>query len=265
MKFRSWLAVAFVLALPCAWFAAGKMHRFAYWIGRKSEAQVAALASGGWKVDRLEVEPGVQLVGLVRVPRRSDAPWLLFVPGNSEALLDGFRDVLDGLCGDADVGMAFWAYRGFDASDGVPSPAALQRDLDAEWARMVALGATPARTEIWGYSLGSTLAPHLAATLCRAGTPPKRLVLLATGPAIRIRPFGRFGRFRPSDVYAAGDAFDAITCPVAIGQGANDDALPVDGARAVAQRFGERATLHVFAGRGHADLWPDVRRELWRP
>lgn len=239
------------------------MHRFAYWIGRKSDAEVAALATGRWRVDRLAVERGVELVGLVRPPARVDARWVLFVPGNSENLLEGFRDVLDAVFGDDDVGLAFWAYRGFDASGGVPTPDALRQDLGAQWRRLVELGAAPARSEIWGYSLGSMLAPHLAASLCAAGTPPRRLVLLATGPEIRIRPHGLFGRFRPSDVYSPLDAIAKITCPVAIGQGADDDALPLAGARELAARFGGHATMHAFAGRGHADLWPDVRRELW--
>src|SRR5688572_20049388 len=112
---KTWflLAAALVVVLPVAWFVAGKMHRFAYWIGRKSDAEVAALATNGWQVTRLDVAPGVTLTGLVRQPQRADAPWLLFAPGNSSALLDGFQKVLDDLRGSEDLGIAFFAYRGF--------------------------------------------------------------------------------------------------------------------------------------------------------
>jgi pimeloyl-ACP methyl ester carboxylesterase len=263
VKLRLLIAGAVVAALVAAWLVAGKLHRFAYWIGRKSDADIAALAKNGWQVDRLTVAPDVELVGLVRPPKDAKARWILFVPGNSEALLDGFQLELDELRRDEDVGLAFWGYRGFDASAGVPSPAALKADLDAQWRRLVALGAAPERTEIWGYSLGSMLAPHLAAKLCAQKTPPKRLVLLATGPEITIMPHGLFGRFKTSDVYEPLSALALVTCPVVVGQGTADDALPIDGARAVAQRCGENATFVAFDGKGHADLWPEVRRLVW--
>ncbi|MCB9878217.1 MAG: hypothetical protein H6835_11520 [Planctomycetes bacterium] len=264
MKFRLLLAAAALLALPAVWYLLGKRHRFAYWIDRKSDAEVAALATAGWQVDRLEVAPGVELVGLVRPPRSPDARWILFVPGNSTDLLRGFRDVLDGLRGDDDVGLAFWAYRGFEASGGAPDQAALRTDLQLQWRRLRQLGATAARTEIWGYSLGSVLAPHLCAWLCDQGETPRRLVLLATGDDIPIMPFGLFGRLRASERYELDSAVDRVCCPVEIAHGTLDDALPIAGAEAVARRFGARATFHALDGCGHADLWPAARAALWR-
>ncbi|HEB53043.1 MAG TPA: hypothetical protein ENI87_07310 [bacterium] len=256
MKPRLLLTLGALAALPIAWIVAGRMHRFAYWIGRHSLAEVEALATGGWAVDRLAVADGIELVGLVRRPKAADARWILFVPGNSAWLLQGFRSVLDGLRGDDDVGLAVWAYRGFDASGGTPSPAALRRDLRPQWRRLLELGATPDRIEIWGYSLGSMLAPHLAAELCDAGTPPARLVLLATGLQIPVRPFGTFGRFRKSDVYECLSVAERVTCPVTIAHGTADDTLPIDGARELARRFG--VPLRELKGYGHADLWPAI-------
>ncbi|MCK5943004.1 MAG: hypothetical protein KAI24_13585 [Planctomycetes bacterium] len=264
MKIRILIALGALAALSGIWFVAGKLHRFAYWIGHKSDAEVQALQRDGWQVDRLPVDDGVELVGLVRPPSRpdaSDARWLLFVPGNSASLLDGFQQVLDELRGDDDVGLAFWAYRGFDASGGAPTPAALRRDLMRQWRRLQELGATAANTEIWGYSLGSMLAPHLAAELCDAGTPPKRLVLIATGSEIAIRPHGLFGRFRASDRYEAASAAARVTCPVVVAHGSDDDALPIAGARALAERM--QAQFVEIDGRGHADLWREVRAEVW--
>lgn len=237
------------------------MHHFAYWIARKDDAQVQALATNGWVVDRLRVAPGVELVGLVRPPIAPDARWVLFVPGNSTAMLDGFQSVLDDLRGDEDVGLAFWGYRGFDASGGTPNPAVLQSDLAEQWLRLQALGATADRTEIWGYSLGSALAPHLVANMCSAMQAPQRLVLLATGPEIPVRPFGVFGRFKPSDIYEGVSVKDRVTCPVIVAQGSIDDAMPLDGAKELAKAFGAR--MVVLEGRGHVDLWADARRELW--
>ena len=264
MKIRLLIAAGALLLLPCAWFIAGKLHRFAYWIDRKSDADVEALATSGWRIDRLEVAPDVELVGLVRPPKRADARWLLFVPGNSESLLGGFRDVLDGLRGEDDVGLAFWAYRGFENSGGIPTPAHLRADLGPQWQRLLDLGASPDRIEVWGYSLGSMLAPHLVAELCAAKTPPRRLVLLATAPQFGLMPHGTFGRFRRSDRFETLSAIDGVTCDVDIAHGSIDPALPIAGAREVAARFGERASFHELPGCGHADLWQAAREQLWR-
>ncbi len=257
------LLVALVALLVAAWFVAGKLHRFAYWIGRKTDAEVQALATGGWRVDRLPVASDVTLVGLVRPPAGADARWILFVPGNSSALLEGFRSVLDDLRGGDDTGIAFWAYRGYDASTGTPSPAALADDLLLQWQHLKSLGAVPERTEVWGYSLGAVLAVQLVARLAAQGERPARLVLAAAGERIAIMPHGVFGRFRPDDVYDATVAIAEVDCPTVLVQGTDDDAVPIAEARRLAAALGNRATLHEVAGKGHLDLWHDVRRLAW--
>lgn len=261
MKIRILISIATLLALALAWWLAGKRHRFAYWIAKKDSLQVQALARDGWVVDRLKVAPEVDLVGLVRPPKNPASPWLLFVPGNSTAILDGFQQVLEDLRGEDDVGLAFWAYRGFDASTGTPSPQALIGDLPRQWQRLKELGARADRTEIWGYSLGSALAPHLAAAMCDAGESPKRLVLLATGVEIPVCPFGWFGRFQSSDRFEGHSVHARVTCPVVVANGSDDQAMPIEGAQELARIF--EARMLTFAGRSHLDLWPDVRRELW--
>lgn len=251
-----------VLAALAAWVFAKRLHQFAYWIARKDLAQVTALATDGWAVQPLEVEPGVTLVGLVRPPRRAEAPWILFAPGNSSALLPGFRQVLDDLVGDHDFGLAFFAWRGFEASDGVPSPAALRHDLHAAWRWLRDRGVPAARIELWGYSLGATLAAQVAADLVTAGERPQRLCLIAVGERFTVMRTGLFGRFLPSHVYDLTPALPQLPAPVVIVHGATDDALPIEGARRITQRLGDRAVLHELAGKGHADLWPAARDVL---
>lgn len=249
----------------CAFLLAPRLHRFAYWIARRTNAEVEALATQGWRVDRLEVEPGVHLAGLVRPPAAADARWILFVPGNSQALLTGFRSELDRLRGEADVGMAFWAYRGFEASEGVPSPTALAADLVRQWDRVRSFGVPAEHIEIWGYSLGTPLATQLAAALCARGEAPHRLVLAAASTRIPVMRHGPFGRFLPDDEYDATQAIPAVTCPVVIVHGSDDSALPIGEARTMANAFGPRAVLHEVPGRGHLDLWQDLRRLAFAP
>jgi pimeloyl-ACP methyl ester carboxylesterase len=255
-----WIPCLALAAAALAWLVAPRLHRFAYWIDHKTGAEVDALATDGWQVDRLQVAPDVTLVGLVRPPQAPAARWILFVPGNSTALLAGFRAELDRLRGDADVGLAFWAYRGFEASGGTPTPPALADDLLRQWERLRELGATPDRTEVWGYSLGAPLAVQLAARLGERGQGPRRLVLAAAAPRISVMRHGLFGRFLPDDDYDATAALAAVPCPTVVVHGTDDDALPIDGARALAAALGARATLHELPGKGHLDLWDDLRR-----
>lgn len=257
------ILAAVAAAVPAAWYLAGKLHRFAYWIGRKTDAEVAALATDGWRVERLEVEPGVTLVGLGRPPVSAGAPWILFVPGNSQSILGGFRAELDALRQDRDLGWLFHAYRGFDASGGTPSPAALAADLRAQWRYLRGLGVPASRIEIWGYSLGAVLAAGLAADVADAGEQPARLVLLAAGERIPVMRAGLFGRFLPDDVYDATPALPRVTCPVVIVHGTADEALPIEGARAVHAALGTRSTLHELPGKGHFDVWQPARELLF--
>ncbi|MBM4063747.1 MAG: hypothetical protein FJ265_22005, partial [Planctomycetes bacterium] len=201
MKIAMYLFLGLCAAAVAAYLLAPKLHRFAYWSEPKTAAELRALATGGWQLDWLEVEPGLRLAGLVRPPRDPAARWLLFVPGNSPTLLAGFRAELDRLRGDDDVGMALYAYRGFDGSGGTPTPAALVQDLVRQWDHLVQRGARRGRIEVWGYSLGAVLAPQLGAALAARGEAPARLVLAAAAPRITVMPAGRFGRFLPADVY----------------------------------------------------------------
>jgi len=247
------------MALLALWFVAPKLHRFAYWAKRTDRVAIAATAPPAFRLDVLAVEPGVELVGLVRAPARADVPWLLLLPGNATAVAAGFAPVLDAVATARGCGAAFWPWRGFDASTGTPSPSGLLADARAAWRRTTQdLAVAPARIELWGYSLGSGIAVQLAAELCRAGTPPARVVLLSAFDRIGVMRAGAFGRLLPDDVYDACAAAAAVTCPVVLVHGSADDALPVAGARALQRAIGAHATFVELPGRGHVDYLAEL-------
>jgi pimeloyl-ACP methyl ester carboxylesterase len=264
VNIKLFVALAAVAAVPLVWFVAGKLHRFAYWIGRKTDAEIQALATDGWQRERLAVGDGVELAGLARPPRAADARWILFAPGNSPNVLAASRGDLEQLRGERDLGFLVFAYRGFDASGGTPTPDALAADLLAQWRLLRGRGVPAARIELWGYSLGSILAARLAGEL-GAAEAPARLVLLATTTRIPVMRFGPLGRFFPDDVFELESALAAIRCPVAIVHGADDAALPIAGARDVRARLGERAVLHELPGVGHTGLWLQAAELLLPP
>ena len=93
--------------------------RFPYLSRPIPAATYAALAAKpGWAKAELEVAPSITLRGLVRRPSVSGKPWVLFYPGNDESQLERGQAFLIRLAGDADLGLAVFGYRGYDASDG---------------------------------------------------------------------------------------------------------------------------------------------------
>lgn len=253
------IAVAVAALLLAVWLLAPRLHRFAYWVGRKDRAAVQALAHEGWQLDVLSTDDGAELVGLVRPPRADDAPWILFLPGNTTDITAAFQPVLDAVVGARDRGAAFWPWRGFDASSGVPTPPGLLADARAGWRHLTLdLRVPPARIELWGYSLGSGLAVQLAAELCRHGTPPRQLVLLSAYDRIPVMRSGAFGRLLPDDVYDAAAVAAAVTCATVLVHGSDDDALPIDGARTLQRALGGAARWIELPGRGHVDYLSEL-------
>lgn len=254
-----------VAVLGGLWLLAGKRHRFAYWIGRTTTHELRAQLPPDWQPIELDVAPDVRLVGLRRAPRTPDGRWILFLPGNSTSQLLGFRAVLDGLEPPPDRGFVLFAYRGFDASTGVPTPAALASDALAQWDFCVReLRIPPDRLEVWGYSLGGMLAVPLAAALQERGTPPRRLVLLATADRMTLRPQGLLGRFQAGDVYETTAAAAAITGDVVVLHGRRDDAVPIDQARRLQAAFGAaaRVTFRELPAQDHLTVFDGARALL---
>jgi pimeloyl-ACP methyl ester carboxylesterase len=257
------VAGLFVACVLAAWLLLPKLHRFAYWIDRKTPAQVQALAGNGFEAVRIEPEPGTFLWGLVRRPAAGKG-WVLFLPGNSSDLLAGFRSLLEAAVPDGE-GIAFWAWRGFEASDGTPSPTALQQDAQAMARHLTGVeGARPGDVEIWSYSLGTAMAIELAANWCIAGTPPRRLVLLSPYASLGVMQTGFFGRIQSDDRYDALARAVDVTCATLILHGSADEALPVAGARELARSLGGNVRMFEMPGCGHADWLPQVRSWLAR-
>ena len=68
----------------------------------------------GWAKSLITVAPGVKLRGLVRNPKNPGSPWVLYYPGNDRTQLRTGQAFLATLFGTDDLGLAVFAYRGFD-------------------------------------------------------------------------------------------------------------------------------------------------------
>ncbi len=232
-------------------------------------ARLAAIASEpGWRLDRLQVEPGVVLVGLQRPPAQPDAPWIVFFGGNHSTLLmarDFLRDVdpprrsgptMRGWESTAAWGLAAYAYRGYDGSGGWPSESALESDAHAIVDHLRAsAGLRPDRLVVVGYSLGTGVAAETAVHLAETGARPAGLVLLAPYTSMAAIfdekvPLVPVGWVAP-DTYRTDALAARIPGPVLVVHGLADRLVPPSHGIALASMLGPRASLVQLPGVEH--------------
>lgn len=220
-----------------------------------AEERARIASAPGWREAAIE-RGDVTLQGLTRPPAGQEARWILFFGGNATSLAASQR-LLERVRGDEDIGLAVFAYRGYDGSGGRPTQRALTDDgvvavrtLERE------LGVGSGRLAVVGHSLGASVAAHVARHLEDDGRPPAALVLLA--------PFRSVPRVARQHVWCAvpclfPDAWKTeriaprFRVPVLVLHGADDAVVPVAHGRAIAAAIPGARFLEI-PGRGHDDL-----------
>lgn len=249
-------------SLLCLLVLASGCRSLIYHPTQESDAAVRRLAARpGWQLDRFEVAPRVWLVGLTRAARAADRPWLVFFGGNAMELATS-QEILLRIADAHDLGLAVWAYRGYDGSDGEPKEEHLTADARRQIERLARIfDVDVSRVVLIGQSLGTGIAAHLAAQLALEDRPPAALVLVSpyTSMAqvlddhVPLFPIG----WAVADPYRTCDLIDHVRGPVLIVHGDADTLIAPAHAQKLAQRLGSRATLILLEGRGHNDLWSD--------
>ena len=115
----------------------------------------------------LHANDGTALTGLRFDSPARHRPWLLFFYGNAESMLIE-QPRLQWLQRQFGINVVCFDYRGYGFSGGVASPLPLREDAleEFDWVRAQAHGAP---VVVYGYSLGSQLAIHVAARRPAAG------------------------------------------------------------------------------------------------
>jgi len=234
-----------------------KRLRFTYQTGRIAPAEYRALASQpGWSAGQITVAPGIRLNGLVRRPKAEDAPWVLFYQGNDGHMLKVGQTFLSSLAGARDWGLAIFAYRGYDSSDGVARLSSLAADAPEILNQFCATEKVDrARVHVVGFSIGGHLAVRAMAAVARQSPKPASLTLLAAVDDITMVPPSFYQKLDPGDDFITRPFLADVPAPVLVVQGTADDALmgPEQG-RAIAAAAGSRAQYLEIPGEKHIAL-----------
>ncbi|MEM9458089.1 MAG: alpha/beta fold hydrolase [Myxococcota bacterium] len=192
------------------------------------------------------------------------APTLLHFHGNGEVVSDWLRDFAPELCS-AGLNVCLAEYRGYGGSTGTP---ALVSMLDDAVKIADALGVDPSTLYVYGRSVGSIFALHVAAQRPVAG------LVIESGIAdvlrrltLRVEP-GELGVTRAQLEHAAAQVLDheaklrAHAGPVLVMHARADILVPVDNARTLAAWAGERGRLVVFERGDHNSIHYFNGREI---
>ncbi len=248
--------VAAVVAIAAAYPRVFKRRRFrfTYLTGQLAPTEYQALAAkAGWSASAVTVAPGIKLLGLVRRPSAADAPWVLYYPGNDATQLARGQAFLSRLGGDRDWGLAVFAYRGYDSSDGLPAVNDLAADAPEilkELCRNERVA--PERMNLVGFSIGGYLAVRAVRSVTAQNQKPASLTLLASVNDIVMVRRSFWAKLDPGDALQTEPFLSAVKAPVLVVQGGADETLGGPGqGRAIAKALGDRAQYIELPGVGH--------------
>ena len=248
--------VGLSLAVVGRFFGRSRL-RFPYLNSALPAAEYRGLAAQvGWSASRITVAPGIGLNGLVRRPQTKDAPWLLFYQGNDANMLRVGQAFLNRVGADRDWGLAIFAYRGYDSSDGTPHYADLAADAPQILEQLCATEHVDrGHVHLVGFSIGGHLAVRAMAVAATLQPKPASLTLLAAVNDIVMVRRSFYQKFDPGDDFQTEPYLDAIPAPVLVVQGTADKALagPAQG-RAISTHLGARARYLELPGVGHLEL-----------
>ena len=242
-------------------FFGRKRLRFPYLARPLPAATYAALAAKpGWSKSALKVAPGIELRGLVREPRSGQAPWVLFYPGNDESQLERGQAFLTRLGGELDWGLAVFAYRGYDASDGKPELVGIRQDAPEILAQLCAArGLAESRVHLVGFSIGGHFAVNAAVGAAKRGKRAASLTLLASVNDIVMYHASPWEKLSAGEDYQTGPYLADVPDPILVLQGTGDKTFegPEQG-RAISKALGTRAEYVELEGVGHVPLLEDA-------
>jgi len=245
------VAVAYVAVAALVWW---RQERIAFPAPRTPLPEPAAVGLAAGERITVATTDGVLLRGWYLPPDAETprpAPGLLWFGGNAETTA-GIWPVL-AAWRPPEFGLLTLDYRGYGESDGTPTEAGLYRDGEAAWDALVHRpDIDPARVVVFGRSLGSAVALHVAVARSVRAVVLESPLSSAADLRRAHYPYlpGALLRLRLDNVARARQ----LTVPLLVFHGSDDRVAPLAMGRAVAEAGRARA-LHVIAGAGHNETF----------
>lgn len=221
----------------------------------------------GAKLMALRMQDNTVITGLRFDSAARHRPWLLFYYGNAESMLVE-QPRLQWLQKRYDLNIACFDYRGYGFSGGVADPSPLRTDAvqEFDWVRSQAQGAP---VMVYGYSLGSQLAIHVAAQRPAAGViveaapasadlmadwlqrwPLIQAVQWLTAPVIPLHPDPSVVEF-----LSAAREVRSLRVPLAVIHGTEDRVVPIaQGETIFAAATTPQKRFVALPGTGHLQI-----------
>ncbi|MEX2650102.1 MAG: alpha/beta hydrolase [Alphaproteobacteria bacterium] len=200
---------------------------------------------------RLATADGLDLLAWY-APARRGKPTVVVFHGNAGDIghrFDKFRFLID-----AGHGLLLVEYRGYGGNPGSPTEQGLYADADAALAFLVGRGVPPARTVLYGESLGSGPAIE-AARRTRVGA----VILEASFTSVADVAADIYwyvpARRLVLDRFDSAAKVGAIGCPLLILHGARDEVVPARFGRALHAAAREPKELWIAPEGDHNDLY----------
>ena len=216
---------------------------------------------------RIRTSDGETLAGWF-VPAGSPRATVLFLHGNAGNI--GHR--LHALMGLPEAGLSVLIidYRGYGESTGSPSEEGLYRDAEAAWDHLTGeRGLSPGSIVLYGESLGSAPALHLAARLERAGKEGPAAIVLEGAFTSALEMGKRAFPFLPVS-WVLRSRFDnlsrirEVTAPLLIIHAAHDEVVPIEmGRRLLEASASRKKKLREVEPGGHNTIWMQGARDLY--
>lgn len=215
--------------------------------------RTAPRAPDGWSFEqvRLTAADGAVLAGVLVRPEASRTPVVVYFGGNAEEVTAGAQGAAH------DYGkraVLLMNYRGYGASSGKPTEAALVSDgiEIVKWARLRG-DLDGQRVALHGRSLGAGVAVQVAAATapaCVVLTSPFDSALEVARSFYPWLPVGLLLRHRFDSMAHA----PRLTMPVLVLAGEADTLIAAERSRRLAQRWAGPSTYVELPGMGHGDL-----------
>jgi hypothetical protein len=183
-------------------------------------------------------------------PAAADRPTLLYFHGNAGNLANRSERVRKYLA--RGIGVFILSYRGYSGSTGRPSEPNNVADAKLAYKALIAEGVAPDDIILYGESLGSGVAVQVAAEKPVGGiildAPYTSIVDVAAGayPFFPVRPF-------LFDRYETLKHLSALSAPLLVIHGEEDEVIPVAMGRAVYAAAKAPKEIVTFPGAGHSD------------